>query len=266
MRLLVHTRLARCGALALASLAAVFLATSALAATDATETGPASLVRDINTTTPTYNSGSAPKNFANLGSITLFAAHDEFDGIELWKTDGTLTGTVMVKDIFPGVSGSTPAYLAAMNGFVYFQAGDGSHGFELWRSDGTPEGTTLVKDIRPGPGYSSPYRLTAVGNTHVLRRRRRRARLRAVEKRRHTRRHRACARYFHGNQLRRHAMRLVPGRAGCLRQRVVLPGGRRGAWRRVVEERRQRGGHGHGQGHLRRRADVPIEPGRVYGL
>src|SRR5437870_1616686 len=68
---------------------------------------------------------------------------------ELWKTDGTTAGTVLVKDIFPGSSGSYPDNLTNINGTLWFSASDGfpGDGEELWKSDGTAAGTVMVKDI-----------------------------------------------------------------------------------------------------------------------
>ena len=125
-----------------------------------------SLVRDIATPSPdrlgwfdSYPSGLTP-----IGDTLLFAAADADHGFELWKTDGTTGGTVMVRDIRPGLDGSifigSPPVLA---GRVFFMADDGVHGAELWRSDGTAEGTVLVRDINPGPDGSSVFRLIASG-------------------------------------------------------------------------------------------------------
>src|SRR5687768_9141240 len=80
-----------------------------------------------------------------------FSADDGQGGHELWKSDGTDAGTVLVADIRPGPAGSYPAHLVADgSGGVYFHADDGATGIELWHSDGTAEGTALVKDMRPG--------------------------------------------------------------------------------------------------------------------
>jgi ELWxxDGT repeat protein len=90
---------------------------------------------------------------------------DGVNGQELWKSDGTAAGTVLVKDIRPGSGGSYPRYLTAAGNTLFFRANDGVNGYELWKSDGTAAGTVLVKDIRPGSSSSNLRNLTAVGNT-----------------------------------------------------------------------------------------------------
>jgi ELWxxDGT repeat protein len=92
------------------------------------------------------------------GDLLFFAANDGRHGWELWRSDGTRAGTVMVRDIRPGVDASRPRYLQAVGGRVFFAADDGTHGAELWRSDGTAAGTALVRDIRPGaPGSGASF-------------------------------------------------------------------------------------------------------------
>ena len=92
---------------------------------------------------------------------------DGTTGRELWKSDGTEEGTVLVKDIVAGSGSSLPYNWTAtdVNGTAFFTAcssGDQVFGdCELWRSDGTEGGTALVKDIFPG-GSSSPGSLTNV--------------------------------------------------------------------------------------------------------
>ncbi len=105
---------------------------------------------------------------APAGGPLFFAADDGTLGEELWKSDGTPAGTVMVLDILPSSFGSFPRSLTAVGNRVFFVADDGTHGRELWVSDGTAAGTHLVKDIAPGAGSSVPYNLTAIGSVLVF--------------------------------------------------------------------------------------------------
>jgi ELWxxDGT repeat protein len=112
------------------------------------------------------------KDFASIIGLTsvnqtlFFTAWDSSGGSgrELWKSDGTAAGTVLVKDINPGTEWSDPVGLTNVNGTLYFTAIDGSHGRELWRSNGTAAGTSMVRDINPGSGWSATY-LTNVDGT-----------------------------------------------------------------------------------------------------
>ncbi len=56
--------------------------------------------------------------------------HQSGSGGELWQSDGTTTGTVMVKDIRLGSNSSSPRYLTNINGTLYFSAGDTQYGVE----------------------------------------------------------------------------------------------------------------------------------------
>lgn len=106
-------------------------------------------------------------------SLLFFSADDGSSGRELWSSDGTTAGTLMVADICPGVRGSGPSYLIAWGGSVYFQANDCTAGAELWMSDGTEVGTNMLADVRPGsagafPSYLTPLEPAAGGGERLF--------------------------------------------------------------------------------------------------
>ncbi len=135
---------------------------------DGTQTGTA-MVKDIN---PDAASAFV-RSYADydLGFLTavngtlFFLADDGASGMELWKSDGTESGTMRVADINPGPAGSAPHALTDVNGTLFYVADDGTSGMELWKSDGTESGTMRVADINPGPAGSAPYELTAADGT-----------------------------------------------------------------------------------------------------
>jgi ELWxxDGT repeat protein len=115
------------------------------------------IVRDIQP----GRDGAFPTNLTEMNGMLFFTS-----GFELWRSDGTEDGTVLVKDISPGVTGVQPPHdLTEVNGMLFFTAADTEHGTELWRSDGTRAGTELVEDIWPGVEGSFPRSLTDVEGT-----------------------------------------------------------------------------------------------------
>jgi ELWxxDGT repeat protein len=98
-----------------------------------------------------------------INNALYIVATDTVHGYELWKSDGTAAGTVLVKDINPSGDGA-PRFITDWNGTLFFNADDGSHGRELWKSDGTTAGTSMVKDIRAGSSGSDPSWLTVFNN------------------------------------------------------------------------------------------------------
>jgi ELWxxDGT repeat protein len=83
-----------------------------------------------------------------------FAADDRVHGVELWATDGTAAGTVLLADLEPGPASSTPRQFTVFNGRLYFTATTAALGEELWSTDGTAGGTALFREFNPGPNGS----------------------------------------------------------------------------------------------------------------
>lgn len=106
-----------------------------------------------------YTLGSYPVAPVNVNGVVYFRAHHPSFGSELFKSDGTTNGTVLIKDINKGQSNSIPQFIAEYENIILFSASDGAAGNELWKSDGTANGTVLVKDITPGLSDSNPFNL-----------------------------------------------------------------------------------------------------------
>jgi ELWxxDGT repeat protein len=121
----------------------------------------AQILKDINLD----GGDSYPQNLTLMDNIFYFSANDAVNGYELWKSDGTETGTTLVKDINSGSSSSYPDYLTVINDTLFFVADDGIHGEELWKSDGTEEGTVMLKDIYNGSTKSNVTCPTVLRNT-----------------------------------------------------------------------------------------------------
>ena len=122
------------------------------------------LIKDIRTVFGYPELSSDPEFLTSIGG-TLFFAATAADGTarELWKSDGTEAGTVLVKDINP-LADSSPQDLTNVNGTLYFSADDGVNGRELWKSNGTAAGTVMVKNINP-LGDSLPVDFKNVNGT-----------------------------------------------------------------------------------------------------
>lgn len=97
---------------------------------------------------------------------------------QLWRTDGTDAGTVLIKTfdatnstsntgIFSSDALSSVNYSISGN-TMYFNGYDAANGPELWKTDGTAAGTAMVKDIWPGTSGGHPFGFCKVGNTTLF--------------------------------------------------------------------------------------------------
>jgi ELWxxDGT repeat protein len=103
------------------------------------------LVKDINTLPA--NSSSDPSSFVAINGKVCFIATNGKSGKELWVTDGTEPGTMMLKDINPGANSALSGKLAMFNGELFFVTMSYEDGVDLWKTDGTPAGTVKVKEM-----------------------------------------------------------------------------------------------------------------------
>ena len=116
---------------------------------------------------PNYTEFSHNNQSAIAGNFLYFQGTTQNEGYELWKTDGTANGTVLVKDIQPEQDDNNIRDIVEFNGNVIFTANDGNNtGTELYFSDGTEAGTRLLKDInQTGNNGSSPFHFFTYNNS-----------------------------------------------------------------------------------------------------
>lgn len=113
-------------------------------------------------------------------TIAFFDGSTNAVGGELWETDGTAAGSVLVADIVPGPASSAPSNFApASAGAVVFTANDGGpNGAEVFASNGTAAGTVELNNsfvqvplpfLPGGPAYTDLLgQFTPLGNGRTL--------------------------------------------------------------------------------------------------
>ncbi|HYD21032.1 MAG TPA: T9SS type A sorting domain-containing protein, partial [Flavipsychrobacter sp.] len=77
-------------------------------------------------------------------------------GIELWQSDGTVAGTSMLKDIYPGSFSTRPNSFCVLNNRLYFRADD-SFRLNLHYTDGTTAGTVQIPSPLPDYPVVNPF-------------------------------------------------------------------------------------------------------------
>lgn len=108
------------------------------------------------------NVGDVVKLVADVNGILYFTVSPYSPGpsydVQMWKSDGTESGTVKFTTITfnTSASGWAPSDYVVMGGKLYFAFGK-DHGRELWVTDGTAGGTMEVVDL--APGASGPVQL-----------------------------------------------------------------------------------------------------------
>jgi ELWxxDGT repeat protein len=98
-----------------------------------------------------------------VGSTLYFAANNGTDGSQLWESNGTSNGTVMVTMI----NGTVGCYLSSLtnvSGTLHFSAYTAAYGYQVWQSNGTSNGTVMDTTLSVGK-TSAPKSLAAMGTT-----------------------------------------------------------------------------------------------------
>lgn len=93
-----------------------------------------------------------------FNNLVYFAGMNAANGTELWSTNGTGAGTVLVSDIWNGTDSSKPDNFIIFNSKLYFTAYEPINGRELYEytGSGTP---TRITDLNPASAnsFDLPY-------------------------------------------------------------------------------------------------------------
>jgi ELWxxDGT repeat protein len=97
-----------------------------------------------------------------VGNTLFFVTNvlGDYYGDQLWKSDGTSAGTVLVTSAGSAAGPLAPSDFVAFNGDLYFIADSSAGSRELWKSDGTTAGTVMIANFYPASGITSSLVVT----------------------------------------------------------------------------------------------------------
>lgn len=97
-------------------------------------------------------------NFIEMGAYVLFAKITATHGVELWKSDGTATGTALLKDICVGTCSSDVAGFVKIGSTAYFVAKESSSStaYSIYKTDGSAVGTVKAFDLSQVTNSTNP--------------------------------------------------------------------------------------------------------------
>ncbi len=103
--------------------------------------------------------GKSETLISTMGGRVYFSGIDTLRGEELWISDGSNRGTMLVKDINIGINSSSPSNPIILGNKLIFDANDGIHGREMWIASSI-QPTYMLRDFflnnnNPNSTYSS---------------------------------------------------------------------------------------------------------------
>jgi ELWxxDGT repeat protein len=106
-----------------------------------------------------------PTDLNQFDSLIYFSAFDSIDFKKtLWRTNGTTSGTSLLKKFDTYLGNNYLHEMAKLNDQLFFSAYDSAHGDEIWYTNGSSNSTYLLKDISTGSTSSSPYGFTTAAD------------------------------------------------------------------------------------------------------
>jgi ELWxxDGT repeat protein len=106
-----------------------------------------------------------------MGGVVNSLVHGNFVyfGVEgtpgLWRTDGTVAGTILVAAL---PAGSWPLPWKSLNGSIYMALFDTNNKGFLWKSDGTAAGTQSLFDFNPTGAVGGLQRIIGSSGNRLL--------------------------------------------------------------------------------------------------
>lgn len=121
------------------------------------QTKSLNLVKDLNT----LGFGTLGGNYTQVGNEVFFIATDAFGIRALWKSDGTDSGTIVVREANSTDFGLTyVSLLTNVNGKLFF-----INQSRLWKSDGTESGTVVVDSNLRFSNAKYPSQMISIQDT-----------------------------------------------------------------------------------------------------
>ena len=118
----------------------------------------------ISDSAKTYYGAGELTGFTEMGGKLYFSAQSSPGDDELWVTDGTQSGTALVKAINP-LHGAGIGNLVKVGNHIFFMATDNGSTWDLWSTDGTEAGTVKIDTLnQPSNTALGPNNISVMGN------------------------------------------------------------------------------------------------------